>query len=146
VIPFWRLYVCEKWNNEFNKRLKWLLYNSIKSSYLNLILETYPYKFKAINSHFHMSDTMIGFVTTKLPETTTIFNLEWTAPNKWIWYLPSIQISRGDGWSCINWFNSITFLCLSQARTYHMWWSFCIFSVLRWDVSLKWMKWHGIVQ
>ena len=36
-----------------------------------------------------------------------------------VYMLPlEIQLSRGQGWDPINWFNPTTFLCLSQARAW----------------------------
>jgi len=51
-----------------------------------------------------------------------------------------IQLSRGEGWDPINWLNPVTFLCLSQARTWIsniIFRGLFLFNDLRWEVIVR---------
>ena len=53
-----------------------------------------------------------------------------------IYVLPlKIQLSREEGWYPINRFNSVIFLCLSQAKIYVV--VFSVFSKHRWDAIVR---------
>ena len=62
-----------------------------------------------------------------------------------IYVLPlEIQLSRGEGWDPINRFNSATFLCLSQARTWIsnvICWHSCGLFCVQW-VHLCYFCWY----